>query len=90
MSRMRFLAHDEGPVWITPEQDAEASEIGRYWNALRHYRRTGDDSRLWPFEGEQIAGHIWETDLDAIDFWAATGQLDFEDLYEDTQDQEEE
>jgi hypothetical protein len=89
MSRMRILARDEGVVWVTPETDADASEIGSYWNAVRRYRRTGDDSDLWPFESEQIAGHAWETDLDAIDFWAATGELDFEDIYEDIQDQEE-
>lgn len=85
---MRILTGN-GVQWVDVATDAEASEIGSHWNAVRRYRRTGDDSDLWPFEGEQIAGHLPETDLDAIDFWAATGELDFEDIYEDIHDQEE-
>ena len=80
--RMRILIAD-GVGWVTPRGEAEASDIGTYWNAVRRYRRTGDDSGLWPYEGMQIAGHTLETDPDVIDYWAATGELDFEDIYEE-------
>ena len=82
MDRMRILT-DEGVIWATPTTDAEASEIGTYWNAVRRYRREGEDDDLSSFQGVQVSGQVLETDLDAIDFWAATGELDFEDIYED-------
>jgi hypothetical protein len=87
--RMRMLAQDEGLVWVDITDDLEATDIGSYWNAVRRYRRSGDDSDLWPFEGAGVGLYSFETDLDAIDFWAATGELDFEDIYEDVQREEE-
>ena len=80
--KMKILT-DEGLVWVTPVDDAQASEIGSYWNAVRHYRRTGDDSELWPFEGRRTEGRSWTTDPDSIDFWAGAGEIDFEDIYEE-------
>jgi len=87
--RMRMLAQDEGLVWVDITDDLEASDIGSYWNGVRRYLRTGDDSGLRPSEGAGVGLYWFETDLDAIDFWAATGMLDFEDIYEDVQREEE-
>jgi hypothetical protein len=87
-NRMRVLAQDEGLVWVDITDDLEASDIGSHWNAVRLYLRTGDDSVLRPLEGAGVGLYWFETDPDAIDFWAATGVLDFEDIYEDLDEEE--
>lgn len=78
--RLRILSEDG--VEFDAVSSSEASTLGEYWNGVRHYLRTGDDSRLWGLEGEQVAGRTLLTDLDLIDHWARTGELDFEDIYE--------
>jgi hypothetical protein len=60
----------------------DASTAGRYMNALKRYRNTGEDSALRRFNGVSIGGYELETDLDLIDELAARGELDFEDIYE--------
>src|SRR5438270_13800868 len=52
-----------------------ASLIGRHWNAVQHYLRTGDESELREFSGKTVAGLRLETDADAIDAGARTGEL---------------
>ena len=80
MSKIRILTQD-GIDFIEVPDPHERSEAGTYWNAVRTYLRTGDDSALSPFEGETIAGKYVQTDLDAIEEWARRGELDFEDIY---------
>lgn len=79
--RMRVLA-SSGPQWVDVTTDSHASDIGSYWNAVRKYVSTGDDSALWAFMGRVIAGHQLLTDPDEIDVWALRGELEFEDIYE--------
>lgn len=81
MDRMRLLTGD-GPVWVDVENDADASDIGTYWNAVRTFLRTGDDVSLSPFEGQPLGGVYPLTDLDGIEYWALRGELEFEDIYE--------
>ena len=65
---------------MTPRSTAEASEIGGYRNGVRRYRRTGDDTDLWPFAGVRIEWYVLATDPDTIDYWAGARELDLEDL----------
>jgi hypothetical protein len=73
----------EGLDFVEVADAAEQSTLGSYWNAVRTYLRTGDDSQLWAFEGEVIAGRALETDLDRIEEWARRGEISFEDIYLD-------
>lgn len=79
--RLRILT-PEGIEFVEVTDPDERSEVGQYWNAVRHFLNTGDDSRLWRFEGETVAGRPWETRLDPIEEWGRRGELDFEDIYE--------
>jgi hypothetical protein len=79
--RMRILT-SSGPQGADVTTDADASDIGSYWNGVRKYLNTGDDSGLWPFEGRFIGEYELLTDPDEIDFWALRGELEFEDIYE--------
>jgi soluble cytochrome b562 len=79
--RMRILTAD-GPKWVDVESYSDASDIGTYWNAVRKFVNTGDDSGLWAFEGEFIGVDELLTDLDDIEYWAQVGELEFEDIYE--------
>ena len=58
-----------------------ASLIGAHWSAIGHYLDTGDASRLQTFRGKRAAGHVLETDPDAIDAWERRGELHVEDVY---------
>ena len=60
-----------------------ASEIGSYWNAVQHYLRTGDASRLARFEGQFINLRRFLTDPDRIDELALLGEPDIPDIYDD-------
>jgi hypothetical protein len=81
-TRMRMLVRGQGVVWVTPRNEEEASDIGSYWNAVRKYVYSGDDSALSQFEGLSAGSYESETDPDDIDFWALRGELKFEDIYE--------
>jgi hypothetical protein len=80
--RMRILARGAGPVWVDVEDVEEASDLGSYWNAVRHFLRTGDDFNVSQFEGMVVGGYELETDPDEIEFWSIHGELEFEDIYE--------
>ena len=73
---------------------ADATSVGRHWNAVRHFLDTGDDSGLAEFDGEQITatdegGHgsrlTLLTDLDAIELQALRGEIRFESIYDEVQ-----
>jgi hypothetical protein len=59
----------------------DALSKGSYWNGVRRYVRTGDESGLWPLEGAGVGLYRFETDPDEIDYWAIRGELEFEDIY---------
>ena len=82
---MRIIARGIGPIFVDVRTEAEASDVGSYWNAVRHFVRTGDDSGLSYFEGVRIGEYELETDLQEIEYWAAAGELEFEDIYEGVQ-----
>ena len=72
----------EGTIWVEVEDSAERSLVGSYWNAVHHYRDTGELQQLDAFAGQQVAGQLLETDPDEVELWAQQGELDFEDIYE--------
>ena len=80
--RMRIIARGIGPVYTDVRTEDEASVIGSYWNAVRRFVRTGDASDLGDFEGVRIGEYELETDPGEIEYWAAAGELEFEDIYE--------
>lgn len=79
--RMPILTTN-GRIWVEVENPIERSLVGSYWNAAHRYRDTGDLEPLDSFAGRQVAGHLLETDPDEIEFRAAQGELDVEDIYE--------
>jgi hypothetical protein len=79
--RMRILTPD-GIEFVEVSDPVERSLVGQFWNGVRKYLRTGDDSGLWGLDGETVAGRPLDTSLDAIDYWGHRGELDFEDIYE--------
>jgi hypothetical protein len=57
--------------------------VARYWgDAVQHFLRTGDTSRLDRYRGKTIAGHPLETDPDAIEDFYFSTDFDFQELYE--------
>jgi len=81
--RMRVLT-DEGVIDTVVLTDDVASTVGRHWNAINHYRLTGDTGRLAEFEDERINFHRLLTDPDAIDDWERRGDLDdLDSIYAD-------
>ena len=79
--RMKVLTRD-GLMVIKVRKAEDVSAVGRYWNGIKHFLDTGDDSQLWAFEGETVEGQEFQTDLDAIEEEARRGELGFEDIYE--------
>lgn len=81
---MRFLAPD-GVMALDVRSSAVASRIGRYWNAVDRYLRTGKRDALAPFRGKRIRAdnhlHEFITDPRTIDRLANAGEVRFEDLY---------
>ncbi len=59
----------------------DASTVGTYWNAVQQFLASGDESALKTFDGVSVAGHRLETDASWIEYWAESGQLDFEEIY---------
>jgi hypothetical protein len=72
----------QGVVSLPALRWRDRSKIGRHWNAVQAFLRTGDTSLLREFEGEEIGGFRLETDPDAIEEWWRQRELDFLDIYE--------
>lgn len=70
-----------GVVEVTVRSSGKASQIGNYWTAVRRYLSTGDASDLSEFTGRSVSGATFVTDLDVIEAWARTGELDLDDIY---------
>ncbi len=62
---------------------AEASVVGRHWNAVRAYLDVGDEEPLEQFDGATVAGFALETDLDSIEWHAVRGDVSFESIYDE-------
>ncbi len=72
----------EGPVLVAGLTADEASWVSRHHHAIKQYTRRYDPRGLAAFEGVELAGHELETRLDVLDWWAMTGELDYESIYE--------
>ena len=83
---MRVISR-RGLVLVPNLSDADASTAARHDNAVRKYLYTGDHGDLDEFDGVSVAGHVLETDLDWLDLLALTGEIRFEDIYDQEFDQ---
>lgn len=81
LSRRMVLLTTAGVVEVTVRSSGKASQIGNYWTAVRRYLSTGDASDLSEFTGRSVSGATFVTDLDVIEAWARTGELDLDDIY---------
>lgn len=81
MSWMPFLSR--GKLYQVEANDPETkSLIAHYWNAVGHFIRTGDTSRLDRYRDRSHLGYPFETDPEVVeDFWLST-DFDFQELYE--------
>jgi hypothetical protein len=78
---MRILTRDGVIDALIEVGSKEASILGSYWNAVKHFLETGDAEPLAPFRGVVIGGHELEVDPDWIEYWAYQGDLGFPDIY---------
>ena len=69
---------------LTPNDLAEASLVGRYWNAVRGVLegRAGARGKLATFEGRRVAGQVLQADPAVIIVEGLRGELDPEAIYE--------
>jgi hypothetical protein len=72
-----------GIRFLTGLTAAEATTVGRHWNAVRIYLEYGDDTKLAPFINAHVAGHLLETDPAVIDWHAIRGDVRFETIYDE-------
>jgi hypothetical protein len=72
-----------GVIFISDLPPAEASLVGRHWNAVRAYLDFGDEGPLEQFDGATVAGFDLETDLDTIEWRAVRGDVSFESIYDE-------
>jgi hypothetical protein len=81
---MRFLSPD-GVMALDVRSSTVATRIGKYWNAVDRYLRTGRKDALAPFRGKRLrAGarlHEFITSPRMLDRLANAGEVRFEDLY---------
>lgn len=84
---MRVLT-EQGVTVADVRSSRVASRLSKYWGAVDHYLRTGDRTRLHPYEGKRLraGGHLFAliTDPDLLARLAEAGEVRFEDLYETT------
>lgn len=66
---------------------AEASKVGRYFNAIQRLLDTGEVDQLSPFEGESVLDisgkrHGFETDPNNLFRWSAKDEQPFHEIYQ--------
>jgi hypothetical protein len=79
---MKAIQAGVGPVVVDVRGSRAASRLGSYWNAVDHYRATGDDEPLRHLRGTKVGGVELETDPEVIDYLSAIGQIEFETIYQ--------
>lgn len=86
-ARRRMPILSENQWKRIPVKDLEnASKIGRYWNAIKQFRPSGDRDYLTPFDGETVTDatgkkHRFETDPNMI--YELTASMEpFEKMYD--------
>ena len=87
-SRVFLLPTPRGLREITVSGSRQATQIGRYWNAVKLYIDVGDASALDEFRDEQITtargGRVTLlTNLRELDRLGNAGELSFETIYAD-------
>ena len=79
---LRVLTTD-GVQFLAGLSDGEAGQVGRHWNAVRHYLDTGEDHQLPQFAGAVVAGFTLETRVKVIEGHAIRGDVRFESIYDE-------
>jgi len=84
--RVLPLPSREGLIDIGVGDSRQATVIGKYWNAVDLYLRTGDGSSLQAFQGNDIIDADGKrvplmTDIHELDRLGSAGNLSFESLY---------
>ncbi len=72
-----------GVIHLRGLDDAEASEVGRHWNAVRRYLETGDDSALAEFQHSFIRGRELAASATVVEWHAVRGEVAFESIYDE-------
>ena len=76
---MRVLTR-EGILDVEVADELERSALGSYWNDVRLYLE-GQAYDLRQYTGVVVGGYVLETDVEWIEYWADSGELEFEDIY---------
>ncbi len=72
-----------GLVHLRGLHDAEATEVGRHWNAVRRYLETGDDAALAEFQHVFIRGRELAASRRVVEWFAVRGEVAFESIYDE-------
>ncbi len=81
--RVMNVLSTDGHVTAVIRGSRSASIVAEHANAVKRYLETGDTTLLDPFVGKRVAGLTLETDPDAIETFAMSGELDFEEIYDE-------
>jgi hypothetical protein len=84
--RVEAVPTPEGLVEVGVPNFRQASQLGKYWNAVHRYLETGDKAALQKYHGQHITdadGTTFPllTDLDELDRLGSAGVLTFETIY---------
>lgn len=80
--RLRVISTG-GPVWVDVRSSRTARLVSQHAHAIRVYGLTGDLDALSRFRGRRAGGVILETDPAALATYAAAGDLDAFELYDE-------
>jgi hypothetical protein len=81
--RVMNVLSTDGHVTAVVRGSRGASLVAEHANATQRYLATGDIKVLAPFKGKRVAGLTLETNPDRIEAFALSGELDFEDIYDE-------
>jgi len=78
------LPTETGIIGLDVRDSRSASRIGSYWNAVKRYMETGDDSALRKFQGKSVRvnkrTYAFITDTAILDRLADAAELEFDDF----------
>jgi hypothetical protein len=83
MPVMRIIS-THGVIAAEVDQPQDRTILGRHANAVGRFLATGDTDGLIEFVDTVVADHRPETDPDELEAWAAQGELEWEDIYNET------
>ncbi len=80
---------ENGMIGLDVKDSRSAKRVAAYWNAVKRFIETGDDSGLRRFRGKSVrvnnVSHPFITDTKILDRLADAGELGFDDIYELTE-----